>query len=96
MVVANDTLIGSGESSRPIQVITGANFSGKSVYLKQVGLIVYMAHVGSFVPAREANIGLTDKVLSRIQCNETLQKAGTLDFCMLLRASNRARTAVLS
>lgn len=53
-------------------ILTGPNYSGKSVYLKQVALIVYMAHVGSFVPADAAKIGLTDKILSRVTTRETV------------------------
>ena len=55
-------------------VLTGPNYSGKSVYLKQVALIVYMAHVGSFVPATSAMIGLTDKILSRVTTRETVSR----------------------
>lgn len=53
-----------------IMLITGPNHSGKSVYLKQVALIVYLAHIGSFVPAKTALIGLTDKILTRISTRE--------------------------
>ena len=56
-------------------VLTGPNYSGKSVYLKQVALIVYMAHIGSFVPADSAKIGLTDKILSRVTTRETVSRA---------------------
>lgn len=55
-------------------MMTGPNYSGKSVYLKQVALIVYMAHIGSFVPADSAKIGLTDKILTRIATRETVSK----------------------
>lgn len=55
-------------------VLTGPNYSGKSVYLKQIALIVYMAHVGCFVPADRATIGLTDKILTRIATRETVSK----------------------
>ncbi|RAR08460.1 DNA mismatch repair protein MutS [Stemphylium lycopersici] len=55
-------------------VLTGPNYSGKSVYLKQVALIVYMAHVGSFVPAASAMVGLTDKILSRVTTRETVSR----------------------
>jgi DNA mismatch repair protein MSH5 len=48
-------------------LITGPNASGKSVYLHQVALIVYMAHLGCFVPCEFAVIGLTDKILTRIR-----------------------------
>lgn len=55
-------------------IMTGPNYSGKSVYLKQIALIVYMAHVGCFVPADAATIGLTDKILTRIATRETVSK----------------------
>ncbi|KAH9865564.1 hypothetical protein J1614_009149 [Plenodomus biglobosus] len=55
-------------------VLTGPNYSGKSVYLKQVALIVFMAHVGCFVPAESADIGLTDKILSRVTTRETVSR----------------------
>lgn len=53
-------------------LLTGPNSSGKSVYLKQVALIVYMAHIGSFVPAQESLIGITDKILTRITTRESV------------------------
>jgi DNA mismatch repair protein MSH5 len=55
-------------------IMTGPNYSGKSVYLKQNALIVYMAHIGSFVPAEKAVIGLTDKILTRIATRETVSR----------------------
>ncbi|CZS90681.1 related to MSH5-meiosis-specific protein [Rhynchosporium graminicola] len=55
-------------------VMTGPNYSGKSVYLKQNALIVYMAHIGSYVPAHRATIGLTDKILTRIATRESVSK----------------------
>ncbi len=48
------------------QVITGPNMSGKSCYAKQVALIVFLAHIGSFVPAQAATVGLTDRILTRV------------------------------
>lgn len=62
------------ESSASMLVLTGPNYSGKSVYLKQAALIVFMAHVGSFVPAESARIGLTDKILSRVITRETVSR----------------------
>ncbi|KFY12425.1 hypothetical protein V491_06792 [Pseudogymnoascus sp. VKM F-3775] len=56
-------------------LMTGPNYSGKSVYLKQIALIVYMAHIGSFVPADSATIGLTDKILTRIATRESISRA---------------------
>lgn len=55
-------------------LVTGPNYSGKSVYLKQVAIIVFMAHVGSFVPAGRAEIGLTDKILTMIATRESVSK----------------------
>lgn len=55
-------------------LLTGANFSGKSVYLKQVALLTYMAHLGSYVPAASATIGITDRILTRLQTRESLSK----------------------
>lgn len=74
-------------------VLTGPNYSGKSVYLKQVALIVYMAHVGSFVPAERAKIGLTDKILSRVTTRETVsrsQSAFMIDLQQISLAINLA------
>ncbi|KAJ3316158.1 MutS protein msh5, partial [Blyttiomyces sp. JEL0837] len=59
-----------GDNARFV-LLTGPNASGKSVYLKQIGLIVFLAHVGSFVPAQEAIIGLTDRILTRVLTLET-------------------------
>ena len=61
----------AGES---MLMLTGPNFSGKSVYLKQVAIIVYMAHIGCFVPAEKAIIGLTDAILTRVTARETVSK----------------------
>ncbi|XP_063827545.1 mutS protein homolog 5-like [Ostrinia nubilalis] len=66
--VPNDT-----ESSREaglVKILTGPNSSGKSVYMKQIGLIVYLAHIGSFVPAERATIGVVAHIYSRIQSTE--------------------------
>lgn len=67
--VPNDTNLGG--SCPPIQVITGANSSGKSVYLKQVGILHFLAHIGSYVPAKSCMIGLTDIIFSRIRTLES-------------------------
>ncbi|XP_051043293.1 mutS protein homolog 5 isoform X3 [Phodopus roborovskii] len=55
-----------------VKVITGPNSSGKSIYLKQVGLITFMALVGSFVPAEEAEIGVIDAIFTRIHSCESI------------------------
>ena len=66
--VPNDTNLG-GETT--MSLITGPNASGKSVYLKQVGLIAFLAHIGSFVPAESCQIGLMDGIFTRIQTRES-------------------------
>ncbi|RUS88484.1 hypothetical protein EGW08_003742, partial [Elysia chlorotica] len=68
--VPNDTVMG-GPNSR-IQLLTGPNACGKSVYLKQVALIVFMSHIGSFVPAASASIGPVDRFFSRIKSMESV------------------------
>ncbi|KAL2137071.1 hypothetical protein VTI74DRAFT_9677 [Chaetomium olivicolor] len=55
-----------------MMILTGPNNSGKSVYMRQVALIVYLAHTGSFVPATRATIGVTDRILTRIATRETV------------------------
>ncbi|CAH2103025.1 unnamed protein product [Euphydryas editha] len=55
-----------------VKILTGPNSSGKSVYMKQIGLIVYLAHIGSFVPAESATIGIVSNIYSRIQSTECI------------------------
>lgn len=81
------------ESPAPSMILlTGPNYSGKSIYLKQVALIVYMAHIGSFVPAESAVIGLTDKILTRIQTRESVSKVGCVSLRFVLNAGLTAGT----
>ncbi|PVU92201.1 hypothetical protein BB559_003801 [Furculomyces boomerangus] len=60
------------EYKKTAMVITGSNYSGKSIYAKQVALIVYLAHIGSYVPAKSAVIGITDRIETRIRASESL------------------------
>ncbi|KAM6967476.1 mutS protein homolog 5 [Aplochiton taeniatus] len=62
----------SSESQGRVKIITGPNSSGKSIYLKQVGLIVFMALIGSDVPAKEAEIGLVDGIFTRMHSRESV------------------------
>jgi len=70
--VPNDTDL-DGERSR-LAIITGPNMAGKSTYIRQVALIVLMAQVGSFVPASSAEIGLVDRVFTRVGANDDLAR----------------------
>lgn len=74
-------------------ILTGPNYSGKSIYLKQTAFIVYLAHIGSFVPATAATIGITDKILTRISTRESVsrnQSAFMIDVQQMCMALNLA------
>ncbi|MFM8552310.1 MAG: DNA mismatch repair protein MutS [Nitrospiraceae bacterium] len=68
--IANDTKLDQAQSR--LLIITGPNMAGKSTYLRQVALIVLMAQIGSFVPARSATIGLTDRIFTRVGASDNL------------------------
>ena len=68
--VENDTYLDKGENR--LSIITGPNMAGKSTYMRQVALITLMAQIGSFVPAREAKIGVVDKIFTRVGASDDL------------------------
>ncbi|MBN2012733.1 DNA mismatch repair protein MutS [candidate division KSB1 bacterium] len=68
--VPNDVQLDNRD--RQIMIITGPNMAGKSTYLRQVGLVVLMAQMGSFVPAKVAKIGLVDKIFTRVGASDNL------------------------
>ena len=68
--VPNDTDVNTREHQ--ILIITGPNMAGKSTYLRQVALIILMAQMGSFVPAREARIGVVDRIFTRIGASDNI------------------------
>jgi DNA mismatch repair protein MutS len=68
--VPNDTLLNQEENR--VQVITGPNMAGKSTYMRQVALIVLLAHLGSFVPAKSAEIALVDRIFTRVGASDDL------------------------
>jgi len=70
LFVPNDTSLGANDNQ--VSIITGPNMAGKSTYMRQVALIVLMAQMGSFVPARSAKIGLVDRVFTRIGASDDL------------------------
>ena len=69
--VPNDTLF---DKEHRVYIITGPNMAGKSTYLRQVALITIMAHMGSFVPAKQAKIGLVDRIFSRIGASDDITR----------------------
>ncbi|XP_078302868.1 mutS protein homolog 5 isoform X2 [Panthera onca] len=82
-----------GRDKGRIKVITGPNSSGKSIYLKQVGLITFMALVGSFVPAEEAEIGAVDAIFTRIHSCESISlglSTFMIDLNQVAKAVNNA------
>ncbi len=70
--VPNDTKL--GEENGVIHLITGPNMAGKSTYIRQVALIVLLSHIGSFVPAESATIGVTDRLFARVGASDELSR----------------------
>lgn len=79
--VPNDTRL---DPSQHLLVITGPNMAGKSTYIRQVALIVIMAQMGSFVPAKEAKIGLVDRIFTRIGASDDISR-GQSTFMVEMR-----------
>ncbi len=77
LFVPNDTSMDNGE--KRVAIITGPNMAGKSTYMRQVALIVLMAQIGSFVPAKSARIGVCDRIFTRIGASDDLS-AGQSTF----------------
>ena len=77
LFVPNDTYM--GETGSRVAIITGPNMAGKSTYMRQVALIVLLAQIGSFVPARDARIGIVDQIFTRIGASDDLS-AGQSTF----------------
>ena len=68
--VPNDTVLDTNKNK--VMIITGPNMAGKSTYMRQVAIITVMAQIGSFVPAREARVGIVDKVFTRVGASDDL------------------------
>lgn len=80
--VPNDTLLDCGENR--IAIITGPNMAGKSTYMRQVAILVLMAQMGSFVPAKHASIGLCDSIFTRVGASDDLA-SGQSTFMVEMR-----------
>jgi DNA mismatch repair protein MutS len=84
--VPNDTLL--DRERRQILLLTGPNMAGKSTYMRQVALIVILAQLGSFVPARTARIGLVDRVFTRVGAHDMLGKGQSTFMVEMTETAN--------
>ncbi len=84
--VANDLALNS--TSRRQIILTGPNMSGKSTYLRQIGHIIIMAQIGSFVPADSAEIGLVDRVFTRVGTMDNLARGQSTFLVEMIEAAN--------
>lgn len=89
--VANDTKINTTDEQ--LMLITGPNMAGKSTYMRQVALIVVMAQIGSFVPAREAIISVCDKIFTRIGASDDLAAGKSTFMVEMWEVSNILKNA---
>lgn len=84
--IENDASLSNSQDQ--ILVITGPNMSGKSTYLRQIGLIVLLAQTGSFVPARQARIGIVDRIFTRVGASDNLASGESTFMVEMLEAAN--------
>jgi DNA mismatch repair protein MutS len=84
--IPNDVMI--DRDSNQILIITGPNMAGKSTYLRQVALITIMAQVGSFVPAKEAKIGVVDKIFTRIGASDDISRGVSTFLAEMMETAN--------
>ena len=89
--VPNDTSL-DGENVR-LAIVTGPNMAGKSTYIRQVALIVLMAHIGSFVPAESAEIGLVDRIFTRVGASDDLARGQSTFMVEMNETSNIVNSA---
>ncbi len=89
--IGNDLFL-DGESSR-VMILTGPNMAGKSTYLRQVAIIIIMAHIGSFVPAADARIGIVDRVFSRIGASDRLVRGESTFLVEMIETARILRYA---
>ncbi len=91
MFITNDTYLDHADSR--ISIITGPNMAGKSTYMRQTALIVMMAQMGSFVPAKSADIGLVDRVFTRVGASDDLASGQSTFMVEMNEVANILRNA---
>ena len=91
LFVSNDTYLDNGKNR--ISIITGPNMAGKSTYMRQTALIVLMAQIGSFVPASQANIGICDRIFTRVGASDDLASGQSTFMVEMTEVANILRNA---
>lgn len=91
MFVANDTYLDN--AANRVSIITGPNMAGKSTYMRQTALIVLMAQVGSFVPALSADIGIVDRIFTRVGASDDLASGQSTFMVEMTEVANILRNA---